>query len=60
MKRLLVRAVIVMLEGDYGHECETKDYDDFPEISSRLGAKGRCSTCEANEIIDWLKEHYQI
>lgn len=39
-------------------QCESKDYEDFPEDAkpglSPIGV-GRCSCCQAGEVVEWLE-----
>lgn len=57
---LVARLMIWCLRAGYGADCETKDTDDFPELNWKLSDQGRCGSCEAREVIDWLKKGYDL
>lgn len=52
------KAVIYFLQKGYGPKCQTQDLDDHPHL--KYNTPGRCPTCHANEIIDWLKSHINL
>ena len=40
--------------------CKTKDYDDFPTHPRDLNAQGRCPSCQAKEVCDWIEGHIAL
>ena len=55
MEKILIRFLIRLLKKGYGADCETKDIDDFPELKGEQ--KGRCPSCQAREVIEFLERH---
>ena len=60
---LIARLAIWSIKRGYGCNCETNDLDDFPDIyqkSKDVFNSGRCASCRAKEITDWLEEHIKL
>jgi hypothetical protein len=63
----LCRWLIKRLKAGYGADCITSDLDDFREMyvhpSTKLSKAirgARCGSCQAKEMIDFLKEHIDL
>lgn len=56
------RGFISMIKKGYGSErCETLDWEDFPTLRKRhKKPSGRCASCAAWEVIDWLEGHIDL
>lgn len=52
--------MIWSIKKGYGADCETKDYEDFPELNKPSSTEGRCGSCVASEIIDWLEDRIKL
>lgn len=44
-----------LIRRDYG-VCPDKDYKD----PVPLNAQGRCASCQAGEVIEWIDEHLSL
>lgn len=55
---IIARIAIWSIKKGYGANCETRDTDDFPEL--RNSNKGRCASCRAREIIEWIEDHIRL
>jgi hypothetical protein len=47
----------------YGPGCETSDLCDFKDMYKTpqdVFAKGRCASCRAKEIVDWIDNHIEL
>lgn len=55
---IITKLMIWFLKRGYGPKCETTDLQNWPEL--KHDTPGRCPTCRANEVIDWLEEHLTI
>lgn len=52
-----------LLKRGYGCNCETSDLDDFKEMYKEpkdVFHGGRCASCRAKEICDWIDEHIDL
>ena len=52
------KLVIYFLKKGYGPKCRTLDLEDIQEIE--YDTQGRCPTCKAHEIINWLESHIDL
>ena len=60
---LVTRLMIWVIRRGYGADCEGSDLDDFPEMHTTAKSvfdPGRCASCRAKEVIDWLEEHIKL
>ena len=59
---MLIRKMIDLLKKGYGKKpCKTRDWEDFKELRMRSkSSNGRCGTCMAWEVIEWLEEHITL
>ena len=60
---LLARLMVYRLKKGYGCDCETNDLDDFPEMYTKpkdVFASGRCGSCRAREVVQWLEEYIDL
>lgn len=51
---------IWLIKRGYGADCETSDLDDFPDdhtTAKSVFDEGRCASCRAREMIDWIEQH---
>ena len=55
---IITRLTIWSIRRGYGADCETKDYEDFPELKGQT--KSRCPSCVAEEIVDWLEDRIKL
>jgi hypothetical protein len=57
IERQVLRLTIWFLKRGYGADCRTKDTDDllFPGQDRGLNSQGRCPSCEAREVIEFLQ-----
>lgn len=53
-----IRQLIRRIKTDFGANCKTKDYDDFPEL--KKDTKARCIGCRAKEVIEFLEEYIEL
>lgn len=56
------KAQKLLIKG-YRANCKTKDLDDFPEDYKEpkdVFSEGRCGSCRAREIIDWIESHIKL
>lgn len=47
----------------YGCNCKGSDLVDFPEWYTKpehVFASGRCASCRAKEVIDWIDKHIEL
>lgn len=45
--------LLKLIERDWGQRCETKDYEDFPELKGGVSvSEGRCPACLTYEKFD--------
>lgn len=56
----ITKRMIQSIKQGYGANCETKDYEDFPELDKPSSTEGRCGSCVASEIIDWLEDRIKL
>lgn len=55
------RWLIKRIKGGYGADCEHLDYEeDALMIPHELNAQGRCGSCRAKEVVQWLEEHIEL
>lgn len=58
------RKTIALIKEGYGDApCETRDYDDDPEVPRNLMGTpmhGRCPVCAAYEVVEWLTEQIDM
>lgn len=54
------RWLIRRLRIGYGANCTTRDTTDYPEHPRALNAQGRCASCQAAEVIEWLEGHIEL
>ena len=60
---LIARLAIWSIKKGYGCNCETSDLDDFPEehtTAKSVFMEGRCASCRAKEVVDWLEAHIKL
>jgi hypothetical protein len=56
----IASTMINSLERLYSPACDTKDYEDFPDIGRGLNDISRCYNCRISEVIEFLKEHIEL
>lgn len=45
----------------YGADCETSDIQDSKlKTIDDVFSKGRCASCRAKEVIDWIDHHIDL
>lgn len=44
----------------YGCDCTVKDYNDVGFVPRGLNDQGRCGSCAASEVIDWIDNHIDL
>jgi hypothetical protein len=52
-----------LIRRKYGADCGVSDLDEYPELYKEPKSvfhSGRCSSCRAKEIIDWIDEHIKL
>lgn len=52
-----------IIKRGYGANCEGSDLDDFPELHKdpkSVFDSGRCASCRAKEIINWIDDHIEL
>lgn len=52
--KLLIRFIKWRIHKGWGSCKNYKDWEDFPEITQGLNDKGRCGSCAADEVVEWL------
>ena len=60
---LIAKLAIWSIRKGYGCDCETSDLKDFPDLyqtTEDVFKEGRCGSCRAKEVIDWLEEHIKL
>ena len=60
---LIARIMIWRLKRGYGCNCGTSDLDDFPEehtTAKSVFDPGRCASCRAKEVVDWLEDYIKL
>lgn len=57
------RMAVWILKKGYGGNCPTSDLDDFPDmykVPKDVFHDGRCASCRAREVIDWIEDHIRL
>jgi hypothetical protein len=49
-----------LIQRGYGASCEIPDYEDFEDHPRELNAQGRCGSCRAREVIEWINLHIDL
>jgi len=44
----------------FGCNCATVDTDDFPGHDKHLNAPGRCPSCAAKEVVQWIDAYMRL
>ena len=60
---LIAKLAIWSIRKGYGCNCETSDLKDFPDLyptAEDVFKEGRCGSCRAKEIVNWLEEHIKL
>jgi hypothetical protein len=60
---LLTKLMIRSIRRGYGGDCPTSDLEDLSETYTKpddVFASGRCASCRAKEVIDWLEGHLEL
>ena len=48
-----------LLKRSYGC-CDVPDYVNFPDHPRGVNDQGRCISCTAGEVVQWLEEHIEV
>lgn len=55
-----------LIKKGYGCNCKTSDLDDFHEMYSKaplsksVSHGGRCGSCRAKEVCDWIDDEIEL
>lgn len=54
------RIVQWLIRKEWGANCTVPDYNEFPLHPRGVNDDGRCGSCQAKEVIDWIEENISL